>query len=104
MELRVTEGSDGKQIDLSVGQQFTIVLPENPTTGYVWHFVKNGQPTCVLIHDSFRASSHQVGSPGMHEWQFRAAASGRVTLEMELARGWERETKQRSFLLIVKVI
>lgn len=103
MNIEVTEQSAGKEIDLAVGERFTISLPENPTTGYVWHFVRNGEPVCSLLHDSFSPISHQIGSSGMHEWQFQAASAGRTTLEMRLTRHWDPNTSSRSFLLPVHV-
>jgi predicted secreted protein len=103
MELKVTEHSDGKEIKLAVGQPFTIVLPESPTTGYVWHFTKDGTPICLLVRDSFQASSHLVGASGVHEWLFHTASRGRVTLKMRLARQWEQNTVRQSFQLLVDV-
>jgi inhibitor of cysteine peptidase len=103
MDLEVTEQSNGKEITVPVGQEFRLSLPENPTTGYVWHLVKKGEPECALIRDSFQASSHHVGGPGMHEWLFRAESPGRVSVEMRLARKWERDSATRSFLLLVHV-
>ncbi len=103
MDLELTEGSNGKETALTVGQEFRVSLPENPTTGYVWHLVRTGEPQCSLVRDSFQASSHQIGAPGVHEWLFRAESAGRVSVEMRLARKWERDRATRSFLLPLRV-
>ncbi len=103
MDLEVTEQSNGKEITLTVGQEFRLSLPENPTTGYGWQLVRTGEPECALIRDSFQASSHHVGAPGVHEWLFRAESAGRVSVEMRLARKWERDSATRSFLLLLRV-
>ena len=103
MDLRFTESSDGKTIDLKTGQQFTIALEESPTTGYRWHFVGNGEPVVSLTSDSFQASSPQLGSPGTHEWLLQAKSPGQVTIEMKLAREWDPHNPTRSLLLYLKV-
>ncbi len=103
MDLKVTEESSGKEVALTVGQTFTISLPENPTTGYRWNFGKNGAPICSLVRDSFKPNSQNVGSPGVHEWHFRADTPGTATIEMRLSREWDASSVTRSLLLHLRV-
>ena len=113
MNTRVGEESNGKEISLKVGQVFTLALPENPTTGYAWKFAtagdaeQNGAPVCSIISDSFipppgETHSH-LGSPGVHEWRFRADAPGTAAIEMRLLRGWDKSSAKRSFSLRLRV-
>jgi inhibitor of cysteine peptidase len=102
-DVRLTEGSNGKDIPLKVGQTFSIALPENPTTGYRWIFVQKCGPTCSLIGDSFDPRTHLLGSPGVHEWHFRADAPGTATVDMRLAREWDPNSVTRSLLLHLHV-
>ena len=103
MDLRLTESADGKSVNLRVGQQFTIVLQENPTTGFRWQFVENGKPVVQLDRDFFKASSRQLGAGGLHEWLFHAASSGQVTITMKLARAWNQNASARSFSVRLRV-
>lgn len=103
MNVRLTESSDRKTIDLKTGQQFTIALEESPTTGYRWYFVQNGAPVVSLMGDSFQASSHQPGSPGTHEWLLQAKSPGQVTIEMKLAREWDLRNPTRALSIYLNV-
>ncbi len=103
MDLKVTDESNGKEVALTVGQTFTITLPENPTTGYRWNFANKGASICSLVSNSFKPDSHNVGSPGVHEWHFRADAPGTATIEMRLSREWDPNTATRSLLLHLRV-
>jgi inhibitor of cysteine peptidase len=103
-DVRLTEGSNGKDVFLKVGQTFSVTLPENPTTGYRWIFVQKGGPTCSLVSDSFEPRTQRLGSPGVHEWHFRVDAPGTATVEMRLAREWDPpNSATRSLLLHLHV-
>jgi len=107
--MQVGEESNGREISLRVGQVFTLALPENPSTGYAWKFVtadnveRNGAPICSKISDVFvppaGAASSRAGSPGVHQWRFRAEATGTAFIEMRLTRGWDLDSAKRSFSL-----
>jgi inhibitor of cysteine peptidase len=102
-DVRVTDEWNGKEVPLKVGQNFTITLSENPTTGYRWIFAQKGGPICSLLGDSFERRTHLLGSPGVHEWHFRADAPGTATIEMRLAREWDPTSATRSLLLHLHV-
>ncbi len=99
MQLKLKENSNGKEIELDIGQQFTVELQENPTTGYRWRLTSSGGPVCSIVSDFFVASSHHVGSAGVHEWLFHVVSRGSAAVEMRLAREWDQSVTSRSFLL-----
>jgi inhibitor of cysteine peptidase len=112
MSVNLTEESNGKEVAVNVGQNFIISLPENPTTGYVWRFVKvgnverNATPICSKMSDIFvpkHSTSSRVGTPGIHQWHFRADAPGAATLELQLVRPWDAGSAKRSFVLHLRV-
>ncbi|MFL6351057.1 MAG: protease inhibitor I42 family protein [Bryobacteraceae bacterium] len=103
MDVRLTDASNGKDVRLKVGQTFTITLDENPTTGYRWIFAQKGGPICSLLSDSFERRTRLLGSPGVHQWHFRADAPGTATVEMRLAREWDPNSATRSLLLHLQV-
>jgi inhibitor of cysteine peptidase len=102
-DVKLTEGSNGKEVQLTVGQTFTIALAETPTTGYRWKVANDGAPICSLIRDSFEPSSRQLGSRGVHEWHFQANTPGTATIEMRLAREWDPNSATRSLVLHLRV-
>jgi inhibitor of cysteine peptidase len=98
--LDLGEESNGKQISPNVGDIFTVRLPENPTTGYTWRLDKDGSPVCSKVGDSFSPPANsRMGSPGTHEWRFRAEKPGAATIEMQLSRKWNGNSVTRSFAL-----
>lgn len=103
MDVRLTETSNGEEVALAVGENFTIALPESPTTGFRWEFTKTGAPLCELLRDSFDADSQQIGGSGTHEWRFRADAPGTATIQMELTRGWDPKIATHSLTLHLHV-
>lgn len=102
-DVRLTDESNGKDVFVKVGQTFTIALSENPTTGHRWIFAQTGGPICSLLGDSFKRRKRLVGSPGVHEWRFRADAPGTTTIEMRLTREWDPKSATRALLLHLHV-
>jgi len=94
------EESNGREISLNVGDTVILRLPENPTTGYRWTLEKDGSPVCSKIGDSFvPPADSRPGSPGTHEWRFRAEKPGAAAVEMRLIRKWNGDSATRSFAL-----
>jgi predicted secreted protein len=82
---------DGKEIQLKVGQEFSVSLPENRSSGYQWQF-----DTSELIHvksDSYISDTSQVGAGGVREFVLTAETEGETTLKAEYLRPWEKGTK-----------
>jgi inhibitor of cysteine peptidase len=94
------EDANGKQISLHLGDTFAVRLPENPSTGYSWSLKQDGSPVCSKIGDSFSPpADSRPGSPGAHEWRFRAEKPGTARIEMQLSRKWNGNSSTRSFAL-----
>ena len=78
-----------------VGEQLTVTLAENPTTGYQWD-MKAG-PGLTLVSDQFIGPSPSPspleGAGGTHSWVFRANAAGTLTLTGLYVRPWEADGK-----------
>jgi inhibitor of cysteine peptidase len=105
MDIKVGQESDGRELKLKVGQVLRVTLPENRTSGYAWQIEQNGAPVCTLIHDAYIAPggdpATHVGSPGTHEWRFRADAAGVASIEMQLGRRWESKAAKRFSLRLL---
>lgn len=77
-----TDGN-GQSRTLSVGQELAVVLPDTPSTGYVWKLSEIDQG---VLHQEgapqFRSSNPIPGSAGTSVWTFTAAGRGHTTLRL----------------------
>lgn len=89
--LQFDERSNGNEIELQVGEEFVIILHENPTTGFRWHPISNGEPACILLSDSFDPIGNTPGNGGSHSWRFQVAKEGSSKIEFAYRRSWEQD-------------
>ena len=77
---------------LKPGQQFSLTLESNPTTGYQWRLAKPIAGSCVaLVTNQFvRPSSKLTGAPGRETWKFKALQPGETVIALEYVRPWEK--------------
>jgi len=76
-------------IKVKVGEEFTIALKGNPTTGYDWE--------CTSVYEwiqplgkTYQAdNTGLVGSGGTDSFSFKAHAKGTATLAFSYKRSWE---------------
>jgi inhibitor of cysteine peptidase len=94
--ITIDEASDGKTIAASVGQRIVIRLKGNPTTGYSWIITKfegdalGKQPQVQYVPDEVK--DRRVGVGGTFVVQMQAAKAGSVSIAMQYARPWEKNT------------
>lgn len=95
---------DGGSVSVGVGEELTLVLPGNPSTGYAWT-VTEGDPTVLrqLGDPEFRPESSLAGAPGDLRISFQAMEPGETRLELEYARPFETEPPLDVFALDVTV-
>lgn len=82
------------EIRLSVGRKETLVLPENPSTGYSWKIDQEGSDNLSIlsIEDlGHQRGAHMPGAPGLRRWVIRARAPGHASLQLVYQRPWEPE-------------
>ena len=83
-----------REIVLSKGRTFEIMLPSNPTTGYSWNLVIEKPKT--VINKSRRNipnSIDRVGVGGETIWTLRTVARGDTLLTFSYQRPWEEKTE-----------
>lgn len=97
------EPASNQTADLRVDEEFQIVLPENPTTGYRWHIPDRVPPIVVLLEHHFERSSGLLGAGGTHEWKFRAVKPGTGVIEMFYARSFEKGKIAQQFRLQIRI-
>lgn len=94
--LQFDEASNGRRINLTLGQTFEISLRENPSTGFRWTLEASGEPICALLGDSFTPSGGPPGAGGVHQWQFEAVQVGQSRIALTYQRPWEQSKPSAS--------
>jgi inhibitor of cysteine peptidase len=103
---QLNESSNGQEIQLQTGQKFEIGLRENPTTGFRWSMVSNGEPACKSLDDVYEPPNvHTHGQEGTHYWWFEAAQADHGKIELVYRRSWEQAgNAARRFTLDVRIV
>lgn len=70
-----------------------VLLPETPSSGYLWHYAAPEGSILTFESASLHLpdSNEFIGQTGNREMIFRVHAPGRDTLKVRLMRPWERE-------------
>lgn len=103
-DIDLTEADSGGTVEASVGDEITISLPGNPTTGYTWNVLKPQSADVVAFTDrEYEAESDLVGAPGTEELTFEAVAPGKATIELGYFRPWEADQIEKTFTVNVTV-
>src|SRR5712692_305612 len=87
---QVDESSNGKEIELTVGETLEVRLAENRTAGFKWTLESRGEGPCSFVSDDFEPG-HLTGEPGNHRWHFRAERAGSGTITLSYRRSWEEK-------------
>jgi inhibitor of cysteine peptidase len=93
-------------VSLKPGEQATIILDSNPTTGYSWELTSAPDTAVVrVVSDTYVPPSTQVpGAGGTQEIRIEGVAAGTATLEFGYRRPWETDvppTETASFPVTV---
>jgi predicted secreted protein len=87
--MKLSENDSGKTIEICVDDELEIVLPGNPTTGYVWE-VRSLDSTKMKVGKSeFLASDKAIGSAGMEIIKLHTIATGIEVVRMIYHRPFE---------------
>ncbi len=102
----ITEADNGTSISLKKGENFTLKLRENPTTGYSWElYLSEG---LSIISDEYTqdpAPEGYTGVPGTHSWIIEAVGQGNQQVNGIYKRPWESTTgTEKTFILNVTSI
>lgn len=83
----------GTSVVSAPGQDFTLTLESNRTTGYGWQIRHPGDDKIVhfVKNDYVSPQTQAVGAGGQETWTFRAIAPGQTTIALEYARPWEKD-------------
>lgn len=87
-----TEFTDpGTRFTLSVGEEFTVVLESNATTGYTWTLEQELDPAVLQLLDDVyvEPDSDLVGAAGHQELTFRAVGNGSTFVQLWYIRPFD---------------
>lgn len=75
------------------GEEFSVKLESNPTTGYSWRMALSPDPGVVQsAGDRYVApNTEMMGAPGQEIWTFRAVGEGSTRIVLEYVRPWEKD-------------
>ena len=88
-------------------KEVIVTLPSNPTTGYSWEMVEQGEDAAVLVvAKEFKTSvgtSGPVGAGGVEHFRLRLLEAGRFTVTFVYRRSWEKDQEpERIFRIILE--
>jgi len=84
----LTGSDNGKTIQAHVGDEISITLDANPSTGYGWSVEKSDGTLLTLKLSNFSASSSAVGSGGTQTLTFVAKSVGTANLQLKYWRSF----------------
>ena len=78
-------------IDVKAGDDFTISLEANPSTGYSWELTGplDDKVVVELGSDHEPGTGTGVGVPGHQLFRFQAVGAGSATIGLQYVRPWE---------------
>lgn len=83
-----------KPVSVKAGEEFTVSLESNPTTGYSWQLAKPVEEKVVtLVGSKYERAGQKgvIGAGGREHWTFKATATGKTSVEMKYVRSWEKD-------------
>ncbi len=93
-------------VQVKSGQQFTITLDSNRTTGYSWRLASNTDKAVVGLHSTryIAPAATMPGAGGKEVWTFEATGKGTAQIHLEYVRPWETPAvaaRQETFTVVV---
>jgi inhibitor of cysteine peptidase len=96
---------DSRTVTVTNGQEFSLPLASNPTTGYRWDLAKplNTNFVRLLTNEYVRPDSRLMGAGGTEVWKFKAVTQGNTEIDLKYARSWETnvEPVQKTNIAVV---
>jgi len=103
--VQLTADDNGGQVEVKAGEEFTVVLNGNPSTGYTWEAVDLDAAMLELVGDPEFVSDSPglVGAGGTLTLTFKALQAGTTTLNLVYHRSWEDAEPADTFSVTVTV-
>ena len=94
-------------MEARTGEDFTITLPANPTTGYQWQLAEPLNKNMIQFVNSeyFADKTGLAGAGGKQVWRFKACTAGRTDITFKYVRPWEKKIspeREKKFIIVIK--
>ncbi len=93
------QGNNGETVKLRLGDDITLRLPENATTGYRWHIERAEglieeaatatEPSAPSPASTSDDQNPTIGRGGLRKFHFRTTKVGQGRLALKYYREWE---------------
>jgi predicted secreted protein len=97
--VKIDESSAGSTVQLAIGDQAQLILPETRTAGFSWKVVSKQSPAFRLQDGGFSRAGG-VGGSGVHRWTITGMETGSAALELAYGRSWESGVGKRFAITI----
>ncbi|MCH4887572.1 hypothetical protein EZV73_08310 [Acidaminobacter sp. JC074] len=84
------------------GDEFTIILDGNQTTGFAWTYHVKDLKHVNYISDEYLVDSDLMGAPGKHRFTFKVLADGVSTIDFVYSRSFEEGSEEKLDILVYK--
>ena len=100
-----TKTDDNSTVSLKAGEEFSVALEGNPTTGYAWALDDaNSSGVEQIGEPDYTSDSSAIGSGGRYVFTFKATQSGEHVLRLKYWRSFEPDTPPvETFTLSLRV-
>ena len=93
---KIEFSEDQQNIEIKKGQEFTINLTSNQSTGYSWSVddTYNKNIMSKISNEFIPSNSEMIGAPGKELWVFNGTGKGNTKLNFVYSRQMENITSQ----------
>jgi uncharacterized protein YggE len=93
--------SSSSSMTAFVGEDFSVTLDSNPSTGYEWNVsaIANDQLVKFVKSDFTQSDSELLGAGGKQTLTFQALKEGKTTIVLDYARPWEKENPADTYII-----
>lgn len=97
--MQIDQSAEGSTMQLAVGDQAQLTLPETRTAGYSWKLISTESPV-FRVEDGGFTRAGGVGGTGLHRWTIVAEKTGSAQLELAYGRSWETAAGKKFVMTI----
>jgi inhibitor of cysteine peptidase len=103
------EKDNGSEVELAPGEDLTITLESNPSTGFRWEVVEIDESILQQVGEVHYVPADPgqpplPGQAGRETLRFQAVGPDRTTLQLAYRRSWEKDVEpQKTYSLHILV-
>jgi len=90
--LILTAADNGRAVDVHLGDDVALRLPENATTGYRWAVDYADANLVDVSEEQPVSTSENMGGGGEAQWSIKTRAAGATSIKLKRWRPWEGES------------